>query len=561
MSLRRLRELHPEAADDLEDQARRLRFSADLTESLATTLLLSIQGGDGKLWSDSFLVMAIVNDACSLRTLIDRLPEHRSHLVSEKDFRATLVTRKLGIDATFQTPLHDELLLRARNETTELTEAGLLLTELEAAQEWFTDTYSLLGQFAAQVAEPVFRRALCCTEKAAERAWRRLAYLIEDAICVSMMCRRHPFDAFDGPSVPPHQRGNRDERNVSSYRSISNDYSRKQFSLARRRFYWMAIDTVGVGIELTDADLIQFVTYFDHEHFRAVCDEMDGIEVHSEHVEDDKEDALRVMQSQCFFAAQLLLNSRVPMALLVNRLASWKVGDEASWPTSSRLIVSLGSRSIEVSRMDVTSAHVRDSVSAPSGALVRPAQVGLWAPSPIWTDTVLERFEFMINRPDVKEREIQSFFELYPQFILDELHVEAHPQVMLFRRTGGDLRPDFVIRRLGSDLVDIVELKLPSASVVHGPATRPTVSRAVSAAIAQLKEYREWFRDASNRRLFRKRYGLDGFEPRLCLVIGRRSHLLDEETRRRAFSELPIRVVTYDDLCAAVRRRREWLVG
>jgi len=141
-----------------------------------------------------------------------------------------------------------------------------------------------------------------------------------------MMCRRHPFDAFDGPSVPPHQRGNRDERNVSSYRSISNDYSRKQFSLARRRFYWMAIDTVGVGIELTDADLIQFVTYFDHEHFRAVCDEMDGIEVHSEHVEDDKEDALRVMQSQCFFAAQLLLNSRVPMALLVNRLASWKVG-------------------------------------------------------------------------------------------------------------------------------------------------------------------------------------------------------------------------------------------
>jgi len=82
--------------------------------------------------------------------------------------------------------------------------------------------------------------------------------------------------------------------------------------------------------------------------------------------------------------------------------------------------------------MDVTSAHVRDSVSAPSGALVRPAQVGLWAPSPIWTDTVLERFEFMINRPDVKEREIQSFFELYPS---------SYSTNCTSRLTSGDVVP------------------------------------------------------------------------------------------------------------------------
>jgi len=114
MGLRRLREFSREAVVELEEQASRLRFTPGLLDSLATTMLRSIQAGDGKIWSNSFLVTSLINDTCSIRTLLDHFPAHRTRLISEKEFLSTLATSDLTIDTTFQTTLQHELEARAR---------------------------------------------------------------------------------------------------------------------------------------------------------------------------------------------------------------------------------------------------------------------------------------------------------------------------------------------------------------------------------------------------------------------------------------------------------------
>ena len=562
MSLRHLRDIDSGAAHELEQQALRLRFSRPLLESLATTMAWSIEAGDGKLWSDSFLLTSLIWDGSSIRTLLDHLPEHRTDLITKKDFRSTLATRNLTIDPTFQTTLHEHLLARARRDASELSEMDLLLIELRCAEEWYRDKYTVLAQFAADLSSSIFDCSFAAKDVSWEQRLRRFAYLLEDSISLALMCQRHPFTIFDAspPAVTlPPDSAARDLPRLQ-YKTIATYYPRGDFSRARNSFYWLLVDCAGVGIGLGDDEVTRIACLFDYDHFEAICEQMDEMDEDS-HTQEAHSSATEVMASQCYFAAKLLLEQNIPIPLLVHRLSMWKAEDRSyAWPSSSKLIVSLGSRAVEVCRSDILSpipsAFGRDQ----NDTRQRLANIGLWAPSPVWTDTVLERFEHLINKPDVKEREIQNFFEIYPQFILDELHVEAFPQVVLFQDTAGILKPDFVVRRHESKYVDIVELKLPKALIVHGTPTRPSLSREVSKALAQLKEYREWFRDASNRRQFRQRYGLEGFEPRLTLVIGRRTSLLDEEVRRRAFPTDGLDIITYDDLVAVVKRRRRWLV-
>jgi hypothetical protein len=101
-------------------------------------------------------------------------------------------------------------------------------------------------------------------------------------------------------------------------------------------------------------------------------------------------------------------------------------------------------------------------------------------------------------------------------------------------------------------------LKRPHDPIFTGSPERPFPSYEVVRGIQQLKEYREWFRSGENRRWFRQRYGLEGFEPRLTMIIGRRA-LFDPLVEARLFAGTDVTVLTYDDLSGAVRRRRTWL--
>ena len=102
-------------------------------------------------------------------------------------------------------------------------------------------------------------------------------------------------------------------------------------------------------------------------------------------------------------------------------------------------------------------------------------------------------------------------------------------------------------------------MKHPSAPIIAGSQTRPRFSYQLNKAIAQLKEYREWFRSPQNRRVFREKYGLEGFEPRMSILIGRKRPPYNPETLARVQSGAECEIITYDDLVDIVKRRRKWL--
>ena len=170
----------------------------------------------------------------------------------------------------------------------------------------------------------------------------------------------------------------------------------------------------------------------------------------------------------------------------------------------------------------------------------------------------IEELEDLINSHTAAERDFQSFFERHPDFVLTEEHRDARPHVVLERDGGsGPLIPDFVLEPVEqSGLVDLLELKLPTASLFVLKKSRMRFSAAVVEACAQLREYSAFFDESRNRAAVLQKYGLTTYRPRLFLVIGRRPKV-DAIESRRVEEDLPRQLVirTYDDLLDRMKRR------
>jgi hypothetical protein len=108
----------------------------------------------------------------------------------------------------------------------------------------------------------------------------------------------------------------------------------------------------------------------------------------------------------------------------------------------------------------------------------------------------VEAFEALISREDVSEREIQRSFEDNPHFLtLNQFVPIAHPQ---FPRKGrGPLIPDFVLKPIVAQQRDsrweVLDLEHPHVRLTAGPADRPRLSHHVYMALAQLRDYRNYF--------------------------------------------------------------------
>ena len=78
-------------------------------------------------------------------------------------------------------------------------------------------------------------------------------------------------------------------------------------------------------------------------------------------------------------------------------------------------------------------------------------------------------------------------------------------------------------------------------------------------AIAQLKFYREWFDSPTNIKWFEEQYGVATFRPKMIIVIGRKSHFIDDVERIRLMDQLPsqLELINYDDLHSRAKRYLE----
>lgn len=170
----------------------------------------------------------------------------------------------------------------------------------------------------------------------------------------------------------------------------------------------------------------------------------------------------------------------------------------------------------------------------------------------------LEELEWLINRENVSESEIQKFLERHPKFLIGAEYKQLHAQLTLHRDAilGPQLRPDFFLERITSNFCDIVDLKLPNEKLVIRKKNRVHFSAALTQAMAQLREYRDYFDDRDHREMFHRKYGVRAFRPRVSVVIGRRANYYDEMERIKLESDLAhLRVITYDDLVDQARRR------
>ena len=162
--------------------------------------------------------------------------------------------------------------------------------------------------------------------------------------------------------------------------------------------------------------------------------------------------------------------------------------------------------------------------------------------------------EHLINSPNIEESSLQDFFERYPSFLLGAEYSSAFPHLTLLDAKG-KMIPDFVLSRIDTNLCDIMDIKLPTARIVTGQERRRQFSRELKDAIAQLREYHDYFDDSKHRDSFLQRYSLEAYKPNISVVIGRASEFRNNIERQKIQRDTAVRIVTYDDILCMARRR------
>lgn len=257
-AVRALALLHEFAADDLLEYGRRLRFSPELIDACARTLIRSIELGDGALWSDSLLVSAITSPEGALRAMFDRFPGYRT-----SEFKTTLATQHLIVRPEFQSELTQILLAQSSKRRKRLSVEGLFEAELRWALESYRDDHSVLSAFVSKLSRRIRRI------DGSNKFLRRMGYLIEDIVVLALMTNTHPFDALSRAQPP----GGGQRREAEDSRPFAEGYSRGDFRRARRRFYFQLRDAANVPPALlSDGDLDAVARAFSYEHFAAVLE-------------------------------------------------------------------------------------------------------------------------------------------------------------------------------------------------------------------------------------------------------------------------------------------------
>jgi len=161
----------------------------------------------------------------------------------------------------------------------------------------------------------------------------------------------------------------------------------------------------------------------------------------------------------------------------------------------------------------------------------------------------VDKFEALINRSDVREQELQQFFEEYPHF-LSTVHTPL-PHVQLRNKQGRLLVPDFVLKPIIAQQRDsrwqVLELKLPQERLLARRGSRRQLSANVSAAIAQLRDYREHFEHAEADEIARV-LGHAVKRPRLGVLIGRLANVDVQALEEQQRYLTDVKIVTYDEI-------------
>lgn len=161
----------------------------------------------------------------------------------------------------------------------------------------------------------------------------------------------------------------------------------------------------------------------------------------------------------------------------------------------------------------------------------------------------IAEFQRLLNDPETRERHLQKFLEEHKHFLSGLNYSNIYPQIILQRDDGTQLRPDFLLEPYDDMWCDILDIKLPTQSIIVGSRDRATLAAGIHEVAAQLREYSAYFEEEKYRRFVREKYGLQVYKPRLIAIVGRDLRQMSEPQFRRAMTAYEnIRVMTFDEL-------------
>ena len=165
----------------------------------------------------------------------------------------------------------------------------------------------------------------------------------------------------------------------------------------------------------------------------------------------------------------------------------------------------------------------------------------------------VEQFEALINREEAKEQDFQVFFEDNPHFLVIDKRISVPiPHVRLESQSGKLLIPDFVIKPIVAVKRDsswqVLDLKKPGVPLLAGPRRHARLSVEVTQAMAQLRDYGDYFKNPENKYAVSKTLGHGLRFPELAVLIGRLRDCEVEELEKAQSREPDVRIVTYDEI-------------
>lgn len=176
---------------------------------------------------------------------------------------------------------------------------------------------------------------------------------------------------------------------------------------------------------------------------------------------------------------------------------------------------------------------------------------------------VLE-LEYLLNERHAGEKELQRFFRLHPEFLLQNGSLEhwAEP-VLRDRSSGTTIRPDFILKSMFLPerpwSWQIVDLKGPDVPLVVRRSFHATLSQHVHRVVSQLRNYSDYFSKPCNQDEIAAKFGTTLQHPKLVAVIGRlpRGESLQPYTDLRG-RVMDVALITYDEILEFRRSQVEW---
>ena len=188
------------------------------------------------------------------------------------------------------------------------------------------------------------------------------------------------------------------------------------------------------------------------------------------------------------------------------------------------------------------------------GKIVLPSRICLLTYSRY--ANILKELEEIINDVNVRESDLQEYFEKYPELLKGDDYDVIIPQAVI-EIENTKWKSDFILIPINQyDFAKVLELKIPQFNLFNKPHSGHfTFSANLLNAFQQTRDYGQAFDNKETREKFRERYKVDVLRPELHLIAGRKWDISIMDPMRRHLSETHVKFENWDSAYERLKRR------